>query len=281
MKSESARWVWAAACLWACGCTALAGLDEPYHLAQGGGGSGGGGCEGGAGAECAVARCGDLPEGLPGGVYRLDPDGGGPEEELQVYCGEPVDGDRWALVFNTVGSEEGTTTAFWNIPYADRLGAKGDPSLGDNHYQGALYLAGREYRDEIEDLDGKVAELMRATADGISAENMHLLNPVFVAGNQRVFSWQFAAGWSSPDFDADEDDDLDVNCAVLYSNVTQHYGGCFVYSIGSDGDDDDDVPYEDGGFGPHIDTAIADTFGLKNDATGYTRVRRITRWTRW
>lgn len=286
MTSGSATWVGAAACLLACGCTSLAGLDGPYHLEAGGGAGGGGGGGGGGGAggqdcaeeanaECVYDRCGAVPASAPSGVYALDPDGPGPQEQSEVYCGEPVDGDRWALVYNSVGTADGATLPFWKILYADRLATKGTPSLGDNLYQPSLYIAGREYRDEIEDIAGTVAEVMRATAEGIDTEDMHLLTPIRVAGVEQLFSWQFGTGWSSPDFDADTKDD--GNCAGAYAGVTQHYGHCFVYNLGADDDD----PIEDEGWGPHISTPDATSYGLSDDGSGYTRVQRISRWTRW
>ncbi len=335
MKRRSATWLWAASVLLACGCTALVGLDAPYHLADGGSGGeglGGGGCEPGEqdacysgpagtlnrgscragvrtcapegdrwgacvgevtpepercdtpededcdGTGCTYDRCDALPDSFPAGVYSLDPDGPGPQEALSAYCDVPIDGERWALVYNSVGSEDGRTLPFWRILYADRLGSKGEPSLRDNHYQGALYLAGQEYRDEVEDLGGVVEEVMRATAEGIDPATMRLLNPLFISGNQQIFDWQFAAGWSSPDFDGDTDDD---NCAVYYAGVTQHYAHCFVYNLGADAD----LPYEDDGFGPHIETAVAASFGLTGEPEepekAYTRVKRISRWARW
>src|SRR5689334_662712 len=110
MTSGSARWAaGAAAWLLACGCTSLAGLDRPYHLEAGGDGGGGGGGGGGAGGEdcadaasagCVYDRCGAVPASAPSGVYTLDPDGPGAQEPIEVYCGEPLDNDRWALVYN-------------------------------------------------------------------------------------------------------------------------------------------------------------------------------------
>ncbi|WP_437821158.1 fibrinogen-like YCDxxxxGGGW domain-containing protein [Sorangium sp. So ce1078] len=289
MTSGSARWVWAAACLVACGCTAVAGLDKPFHLhegggaggesAGGGGGAGGGtpaGCEDEVSEGCVYARCGDVPASAPGGVFTLDPDDSGPLEKLQAYCGEPTeDGDRWALVYNSVGATDGATLPFWKILFADRLEAKGEPSLGGNHYQPSLYVAGREYSDEVEDIAGTVAEVMRATAEGIDTADMHLLTPIRAAGEEELFTWQFATGWSSPDFDADTKSD--GNCASSYAGVTQHYGHCFVYNLGAD----DDEPIQDEGWGPHISTATATAFGLSDDGSPYTRVKRISRWTRW
>ncbi|WP_437311994.1 fibrinogen-like YCDxxxxGGGW domain-containing protein [Sorangium sp. So ce388] len=287
MRSESATWVWATACLLACGCTAIAGLDRPYHLEAGGGAGGddpgGGGASGGQPADCseeassgcAYARCGDVPASAPGGAYTLDLDGDGPEEPLQVYCGEPTDGDRWALVYNSVGATDGSTLPFWKILYDDRLTAKGEPSIDGNHYQPSLYVAGREYRDEVEDIAGTVAEVMRATAEGIETEDMHLLTPIRLAGDGNLFDWQFGTGWASADYDRDTKGD--GNCSSAYAGVTQHYGNCFVYNLGAD----DDEPIADEGWGPHMETTVATSYGLSDDGSVYTRVQRISRWTRW
>ncbi|KYF56753.1 hypothetical protein BE08_28105 [Sorangium cellulosum] len=289
--------MWATACLMACGCTTVAGLDRRYHL-QPDGGDGGSPpaderCDVEAGAGCVYDRCGDVPDGAPGGVYTIDPDGTGPQEPLHVYCGEPADGGRWALVYNSVGRESGSTRAFWNIPYADRLSPKGEPSLDDNHYQPGLYSAGREYRDDIEDTEGNVAEVLRATAAGIDTEDMTLDSPEHVNPKHvdedgedidKIFGNQFGAGWSSPDFDGD--DMSDRNCAVVYGGVTQHYGSCFVYSLGADAHEATagqsmDAAIADDDWGPHLDTEVAERFELSNDGSTYTRVKRISRWTRW
>lgn len=294
MKSGSATWVWATACLLACGCTTVAGLDRPYHLQPDGGAGEAGGSGGSAPADapcdvevsagCVYDRCGDVPDSAPAGAYTIDPDGTGPQEPLQVHCGEPVVGGRWALVYNSVGELDGPTPAFWKILYAARLDAKGEPSLDNNHYQPGLYLAGREYRDEVEDIPGTVAEVLRATAEGINPENMQLLAPVRVTGDAELFDWQFGTGWSSQDFDGDTLSDM--NCANAYAGVTQHYGYCFVYSLGADGDEPREgesiaevIADED--WGPHLETALATSHGLSNDGSDYTRVKRISRWTRW
>ncbi|AGP36100.1 hypothetical protein SCE1572_17290 [Sorangium cellulosum So0157-2] len=49
--SRSAVAMWTASCLAMGGCTAIVGVDEPYHLADGGGGAAGGGGGGGGGGE--------------------------------------------------------------------------------------------------------------------------------------------------------------------------------------------------------------------------------------
>jgi hypothetical protein len=232
-------------------------------------------CDGVVNQGCAYARCADVPRGLPTGVYTLDLDGPGGDPEFPVVCDLETDGGGWALVYNSVGSAEGTTLSFWDIPYAERLGAKGEPALDRNFYRGSLYLVGREYRDEIEDVAGTVAEVMRATVKGIDTTTMKFLDPVQRSGDGNVFFAQFLSGWSSRDHDGDTAPDN--NCADASLNVTQHYAQCWEYNLGADGD----APLDDGGWGPHLVTRIAEQVGLANDQTRYTRVRRISRWTRW
>ncbi|CAN95475.1 hypothetical protein predicted by Glimmer/Critica [Sorangium cellulosum So ce56] len=232
-------------------------------------------CDGAANAGCAYARCADVPRGLPSGVYTLDLDGAGGDPEFPVVCDLETDGGGWALVYNSVGSAEGETLSFWDIPYAQRLGTKGEPALERNFYRGSLYLVGREYRDEIADIKGTVAEVMRATAEGIDTTTMKLLRPLHVSGDADVFFSHFLSGWSSGDHDGDTAPDN--NCAIAALNVTQHYAQCWEYNLGADGD----APFDDGGWGPHLGTHVADQAGLANDNTRYTRVRRISRWTRW
>ncbi|WP_437685999.1 fibrinogen-like YCDxxxxGGGW domain-containing protein [Sorangium sp. So ce176] len=231
-------------------------------------------CDGVVNKGCTYARCGDVPRGLPSDVYALDPDGPGPEPEFDAYCDLVTDGGGWALLYNSVGSEAGKTLPFWNIPYAERLGTRGEPAPGQNFYRGSLYLVGREYRDEIEDLEGTVEEVLRATAEGIDAETMRLLRPAHVAGSADIFVAHFMSGWSSRDHDGDPSPG---NCALLHQNVTQHYAQCWEYNLGSDADD----PFNDGGWGPHLGTHIAERLALASDGTLHTRVRRISRWTRW
>jgi hypothetical protein len=231
-------------------------------------------CDGAANKGCIYARCRDVPRGLPSGVYTLDLDGPGPKPELDAYCDMETDGGGWALVYNSVGSESGKTLQFWDIPHAERLGTRGEPSLGQNFYQGSLYAVGREYRDDIEDLEGTVKEVMRATANGIDTETMKLRGPAHTAGSADIFVAHFFSGWSSRDHDGDPSPG---NCALEHQNVTQHYAQCWEYNLGADGDE----PFDDGGWGPHLATHIAERLGLAGDGTPHTRVRRISRWTRW
>ncbi|XXT15779.1 fibrinogen-like YCDxxxxGGGW domain-containing protein [Sorangium sp. So ce429] len=232
-------------------------------------------CDGEVNEGCAYARCRDIPPGLPSDVYLLDLDGAGPEPEFPVYCDLETDRGGWALLYNSVGSAEGATLRFWNIPYAERLGTRGEPALGQNFYRGSLYFVGREYRDDIEDLEGTVKEVMRATAEGIDSATMKLLGPTHLTGDANIYFSHFLSGWSSHDHDGDTDPD--GNCASEYQDVAQHYAQCWEYNLGADGEE----PTEDGGWGPHLGTHVAERLSLASDETRYTRVKRISRWTRW
>ena len=127
---------------------------------------------------------------------------------------------------------------------------------------------------DVEDLEGTVKEMMRATAEGVDPETMKLLRPTHTAGNADIFVAHFLSGWSSRDHDGDPHPQ---NCAVEHQNVTQHYAQCWEYNLGADADE----PFDDGGWGPHLATHIAERAGLASDGTSHTRVRRISRWTRW
>jgi hypothetical protein len=231
-------------------------------------------CNGEANEGCFYTRCAALPPGSPSGVYLLDPGNTGQAGAHAVYCDMETDGGGWALVYNSIGSTRGTTLPFWSILYADRLGAKGSPSLDDNVYAGWLYPYGHEYRDEVEDLVGAIAEALRAHAAGFRQDDMRFEEPVFVSGNRNIYDAQFASGWSSVDFHGDS---YSSNCAVQYANVSQHYSNCWAYNLGADADS----PVEDDGWGPHMNAGAAAALGLFSDASAYTRVKRISRWARW
>lgn len=210
------------------------------------------------------------------GVYWLHNDASQPA--FQAYCEQIVEGGGWALLYNSVLRLDGTTTAIWNISYADRFGTIGQPSISDNYYAGNMYRRGTSFLDMIADLGGKDAVAMRADSQGLNPDTMAFMAPALVSGSQRVFQQQFAAGWSSPDFDGDRYT-LD-NCATLFNNVTQHYGDCWYYNLGSDAD----APTLDGGVGPHVNNAILVELGLSlqtTDAGTYSRVTRISRYVRW
>lgn len=228
------------------------------------------------------------------GVVTIDPNGDG--TKIEVYCDQVNDEGGWALLYNSLGVENGTTPAFWNIPYEARLATKieppGPPGLDKNYYAGSLYIHGKEYRDDIVDLGGsEVRNVMRATADGIETATMKFISPKVVTGinlNSAIYNDQFAKGWSAPgdpDFDGDE---AGYNCAVFWGNITQHYASCWKYNLGADGNVADK---SDDNWGPHVFNSVIDQINLAspngaslakqpndNDAS---RVNRISRFVRW
>jgi hypothetical protein len=129
--------------------------------------------------------------------------------------------------------------------------------------------------DIIEDLQGKAVMAFVATTDGINNTTMRFNNPAKVSGNDDVYNTHFASGWSAPDYDGDTS--TTSNCATQYSNVTQHYGGCWNVNLGSDAD----TPFLDSGAGPHIAASIVTALALSSDGPGYSRVRRLSRFVRW
>ncbi|WP_437663435.1 fibrinogen-like YCDxxxxGGGW domain-containing protein [Sorangium sp. So ce1182] len=231
-------------------------------------------CDGRVNEGCVYPSCASVPAGSPSGVYLADPGAAGATEPAAIYCDMEVDGGGWTLLYSSIGSDEGTTMAFWDIPYLQRFSSKGEPSVDTNVYVGWLYLHGTEYRDEVEDSEGKVAQLFHARTTGVAPDTLRFKDPEIVSGDSDIYNAQFAAGWSSPDFDADT---WTENCSAKYSRVTQHYGGCWVYNLGSDADS----PVDDDGWGPHLHAPAARRLGLAADESGYTRVRRISRWVRW
>lgn len=188
------------------------------------------------------------------------------------------------MVFNSVANEQGAgakgdanTLAFWQIPYQDRFQVKGIPARHFNYYNPTLYQKGpATYVDVVEDLEGKVALLFAASADGIDSDTMRMSNPKLIEGNQTIYDHHFAGGWSSHDYDGD--DSSYNNCATEYGEgVAQHYGGsgCYYYNLGADADS----PRDDNHWGPHFTNAYAQNLNLKTDGTSsFTRVRRITRY---
>lgn len=196
---------------------------------------------------------------------------------MRIYCDQDVNGGGWALVYNSVLGA--ATLDFWNIRYAQRLGRRGRPSLDSNYYDGSLYqTAAVTYMDVIEDLQGKTVIAFAARAAGINNMNMKFGNPVLVSGNSDLFSNQFASGWSAPDFDGDVDSSS--NCATLFNNVTQHYGFCWNYNLGSDADiSGGDTT--DQRLGPHVNNAVLANLGTTGDGSSYGRVRAIRRYVKW
>ncbi|TNF26797.1 MAG: hypothetical protein EP329_20620 [Deltaproteobacteria bacterium] len=211
---------------------------------------------------------------ITSGTYWIDPSGSAP---LQVYCEQQQHGGGWTLLYNSVGDPAGQTLAFWNIPYASRFTRKGTPSIDANFYEPTLYRYGHTYMDVVEDLSGASAELFRATAAGLDEATMEMLQPTKLSGTLDVYDWQFAAGWSAPDYDNDESEG---SCSTFYANVTQHYKACWRYNLGADADTAADPTYQDGGWGPHLYTNHLTTLGLaaESGGGGYSRVNRVSRF---
>lgn len=202
------------------------------------------------------------------------------EEPKEVYCDQVTLGGGWALIYNSVIGVD--TTLFWRIPYAERLERFGRPSLDSNFYDGVLYLAGQgdgqanEYIDVVEDVRGKQAVAVHATAHNFLDGLMAFERPVLLGGVERWFVQHYASGWSSVDRDRDMWDE--ENCAVTYAGATQHYGDCWVMNLGSDGRPD----MADDHAGPHINTVLLrDELGMTIELGGNSRVRRISRLVRW
>ena len=211
---------------------------------------------------------------ISGVFWVKHPDGVSPP--LEVYCEQQLNQGGWAMVYNSVLTEPGVTTAFWRISYVERLRKLGTAAADQNYYDGRLYSIGVDYMDVIVDLEGTSAIAALVHADGVNQETMAFENPRLTAGNPEVFRNHFASGWSSLDADHDP---YGSNCAAMYDNVTQHYGGCWVYNLGADAD----TPTLDGGVGPHVHGPVLTALGLAQQPSGggYSRVRRIARFTRW
>ncbi|HEY8143630.1 MAG TPA: hypothetical protein VIG06_13195 [Kofleriaceae bacterium] len=244
-------------------------------LGDGGAGADAGpllGTEGMPAADCAELRDAGFPSGT--GWVR-HPDGVSPA--FEVYCEQELNGGGWAMLYNSVLREDGTTTAFWQFDYAARLGTMGTAAPDENYYQGALYLIGTSYFDAFTDLGGASAVALEVSADGFDQGSMAFIAPTLVSGDANVFNAHYAAGWSARDRDGDIYPD--GNCATLYSDIAQHYSACWNYNLGSDADD----PHLDGGVGPHVANAILTALALTPQADGgaYSRVQRIARFTRW
>lgn len=231
-------------------------------------------CDGETNEGCVYNRCSEIDPSAPSGLYTLDTNGGTTDDAFVTYCDMETDGGGWALLYNSLGDADGGTTAFWQFPYVDRFDTAGTPSIAANFYAGRLYfLDAVTVRDEVEDLFGNVAEAFEATASSVNLNTMRFNDPVRTSGVQAIYDCHFAAGWSSSDFDGDTHSG---QCSTTYSNVAQHYCACWNYNLGSDAD----APLLDGGWGPHVATSVLSTMGLGGDATGYSRVSRITRWIR-
>ncbi len=220
--------------------------------------------------------------GSPSGVYWVrDPRDA---SAVEVYCEQALNGGGWAMVVNSVRRADGMTLRFWQFTHADRLTRRGVPAADQNYYQGGLYVFGKEYMDVLVDLEGKTAVAAVMTATGIDQETMKLEAPMQVSGNEAVFVNQFASGWSARDYDGDPYGPY--NCGAYYSNVAQHYGSCWIYSLGSDADEDPTqpgAPFADSGVGPHAHFTLLNQLGLARQPGGgdYSQVQRIARFTRW
>jgi hypothetical protein len=208
-----------------------------------------------------------------GSYYLRDPGGGA---AFETICDMDRNNGGWALVYRSLFLANGTTTQFWQIPYAQRMTVKGAPLLGQNFYAPMSYRAGREYMDIISDINDKTVIAMVATTTGFDEATMKFADPMLVVGNSDVFNYQFAAGWSASDYDGDT---YANNCALEFNNVSQNYGSCWVYNLGSDAD----APTLDGGVGPHMGNAAATALALAVQSGGgaYTRVHLIERYARW
>ena len=220
-------------------------------------------------AELAVA-------GSPSGAYwvRHPVDA---NSTFQVYCEQQLNGGGWAMLENSVRRDDGTTTAFWQFKYDDRLKQLGTLAAEQNYYDGGLYLIGTEYMDVIVDLQDTTIVAALVTATGFNPSTMQFVTPTRVGGNVDIFTRHFAGGWSA------QDRDLDLlpnsNCSTVYANVAQHYDSCWTYSLGADADE----PLLDGGVGPHVHNDVLTSLGLALQPEGgtYSQVKRIARFTRW
>jgi hypothetical protein len=204
-------------------------------------------------------------------------------EASAATAGDHVVGEHGAIVFKSIGNAKGTSASdlenprkFFQIPYANRLKDKGDCKLG-NCYNPSLYLSypGKKMliTDTLTNPDGSEVVLFTATVGGINKETMSFIDPSFKTGNKEIYNHQLAAGWSSSDYDADS---YSANCSATYAQITQHYGSCWYYSIGSDAEGD----HIDGDWGPHFykPQLPAGAKGMDGDTSTYVRVKGITRY---
>lgn len=233
-----------------------------------------------------ATSCGELKAaGSASGVFWLKSSASG-SAPFRSYCDQLFNGGGWAMVENSVRRTDGTTTAFWQFKYADRLKQKGTPAPDQNYYDGSLYLLGTEYVDVIVDLQNKSAVVATVTVSGFDPATMKFITPTIVPTtpktNDSVFEAHFMGGWSAQDYNGGP---ATSNCAMLYSNVAQHYGVCWAYNLGSDADKDANNSVLDGGVGPHVNNNIltAPEVNLAVQASGgvYSQVNRIARFTRW
>lgn len=220
-------------------------------------------------AELAVA-------GMPSAVYWVR-DPADEKPALQVYCEQQLNGGGWALVANSVRRDDGTTTAFWQLTYNERLSQLGTLAPDQNYYNGSLYLIGTTYMDVFVDLADTTRMAAMVSATGIDRDTMRFTEPMWLGGNNDVYRSQFAGGWSAQNYDGDTDPDS--SCAVDYENIAQHYSACWVYNFGADATE----PRLDGGVGPHVADSVMTALGLaiQPGSNNYSQVKRIARFTRW
>lgn len=265
----------------ATGAGAAGGLGGFGGVGGEGGRGGQGGQGGGGGQPAHPPSCASLPGGSPNGVYTVDPTGDPPDDALDVYCDTVSEGGGWALVLSSVGMDGGPTFSFWQIPYADRLLPKGQLDPDQNYYDGRLYVFGQEFRDEVVDIDDALFSVLTVSVQGFDTTTMTFQGatvtspPPPLDGTTLTWFGNHFSGWSAPGNDFDTDP---ANCAEVYLNVTQHYGGCWTYNLGAS-----DPPSDDGGWGPHMIRSAALALGLSTDAapTNATRVNKVRRWARW
>lgn len=234
------------------------------------------------------------------GIFKIDPDTPAqPEPEMDVYCDQEHMGGGWALLYTSYGKADGTTTDFWNIFYEERLTVVGveGPTLTGNYYAGNLYKFGTEYRDDLEDGDGHVAYgVIHAKATSIDQTTMHFNGALKLADNLSadLFNSQFASGWGAPGHDYDGEEFVD--CSATWANVTQHYGGCWYYSLGADlAKTGPQMDHRDSGWGPHISNKTLTDINTELTAQSKqnlhfvgdpnpalsTRLQRISRFAKW
>lgn len=221
-----------------------------------------------------VDVCPDAAGRVPSGIYTVPAVG-------DVYCDTVSDGGGWALLYNAVGDPNGLTPDFWRMSYDNRLEVKGAASLSANYYDGALYrylsqLSSFEVMDVIEDMDCNVAVAFHGAASGFALDTMAFNRPTYLAGSYTLWANHMGSGWSSYDHDGDNDGGS-TNCAALYGNIAQHYGGCWRENLGVS------VSGEDRGWGPHVFNEELARIGLNAQpgASPDSRVHRITRLVRW
>src|ERR1043165_1439784 len=122
--------------------------------------------------------------GKPTGLYFLkDP---ATNNAFEGYCDQDRNGGGWALVYRSVLSS-GSTTQFWQFPYAQRMDGKGAPMTGANYYAPTLYRVGTEYMDTVTDINDTTAIALVATATGFDTLTMKFTSPALSVGNQSVF----------------------------------------------------------------------------------------------